>query len=160
MQAVSNTVVVPVGGWLRRLGWLGTGSAAALAAWLVAARTALDLAGPRPTAVLVGSEALGAAAELGGHAEQAFRLSLVVLWLAAPLAVVTGGFRYASPAGQVAVLAVGLAGLGGAFPVLAVLGVAAANATLWLLAVVAGAILLASLFLSLVLRILTAPFRR
>lgn len=156
--AWTSTVVMapPVGRGLRSLGWLGTASAAMLVLWLVAGRAVLELAAGRPPLVLVGSELLGATVELGGYAEVAFRLGLAVLWVAAPLAVATRGYRYATALGRVAVLAVGLLGLGAAAPVVAAMAVLAANVALWGMAVVLGAVL----FLLLLLRILTAPFRR
>jgi hypothetical protein len=157
VQAGSSAVVaLPVGGGLRRLGWLGTAGSAALVAWLAFGRMTVGRTSPAAPPMLVGWELLSATVELGGHAEEAFRFGLAVLWLALPLAVTTGGFRYASRPGQAAVLLVGLAGLVAAVPMLAVAAVLAANAILWAMAVVLGALLV----LVVLLRLLTWPFRR
>jgi hypothetical protein len=145
----------PVGPRLRGLGWLGTTSAAVLVVWLLAGPTILARA-VSPPLVLVGPELLRATFELGGHAQEAFRLALAVLWLAVPLAVATRGYRYASRAGQLAVGLVGSLGLAAATPVVAAMVILAANVALWTVLLVVGAVV----FLLLLLGILTAPFRR
>jgi hypothetical protein len=145
-----------VGRGLCRLGWLGTIAAATLVGWLAAARNVLGLASPRPPLPLVGWELLRSTVELDGHAELVFRLCLGLLWLAVPLAVATRGFRQASWPGRAAVLAVGLAGLGAAIPMVCVVAVMTTNAVLLAVAVLFAALLL----LFQLLRLLTWPFRR
>jgi hypothetical protein len=160
MQATWTTTVVdpaPVGPRLRHLGWLGTSCAALLAAWLLTGRGFLAVAAAgSPPLVLVGSEPLRATVELGGHAQAAFRLALAVLWLAAPLAVATRGYSYASRPGRVAVALVGVLGLAMAVPMAAAVAIVGANLALWSMLLIVGAIL----FILLLLRILSFPFRR
>jgi hypothetical protein len=121
---------------------------------MVAAR--MLLAEPaRPAVVLVGWDVILDTLELRGHALDAFRLALAGLWVALPLWVLSGGFRHGPGWLPLASLAVGVAGVAAAVPVLIVAAVLALNVVLWGMAVALGLLLLVLVLL----RILTAPFR-
>jgi hypothetical protein len=140
-------------GRLGRAGILGLGG---FVAWMTVGRVLLPPGTPRPTLVMVGWDTVLDALELRGHALGAFRLALGALWVALPLWMVSGGFRGGRGWVPLASLAVGLAGLAAAVPVLIVAAVLTLNAVLWGMAVMLGLMLLVLLLL----RAVTAPFRR
>lgn len=138
-----------------RLGRAGTLGLGGFVVWMTAGRILLQGA-PRPTLVIVGWDVVLDALELRGHALVAFRMALGALWVALPLWVASGGFRRGAGGVPLASLAVGLAGLAAAAPVLVVAGVLALNVVIWGMAIMLGLLL----FVLLLLRAVTAPFRR
>lgn len=156
-QWVPATALVPVAGRSRgRLGRAGILGLAGLVAWQAAGRTMLAGGAVRPPAVVVGWDVIVDTLELGGHAPGAFRLALAGLWVSLPLWVLTGGFRHGPGWLPLASVAVGLAGLTAAVPVVVAAAVLALNVVLWGIAVMLGMLLLVALLL----RVLTTPFRR
>ena len=139
-----------------RLGRAGTLGLGGFVVWMTVGRVLLPPATSRPTLVMVGWDVVLDALELRGHAIGAFRLALGGLWIALPLWLVSGGFRGGPGWVPLASLAVGLAGLAAAVPVLVVAAVLALNVILWGMAVMLGLML----FVLLLLRAVTAPFRR
>jgi hypothetical protein len=146
---------VPAGHRRGRLGRAGVLGLAGFVAWMLAGRTLLAAGGPRPTFFLVGWTVVMDMLELRGQALDAFRLALGGLWVALPLWVATGGFRYGPWWRPLANLGLGLAGVTAAVPLLIVAAVVMVNLVLWSLAVMVGLLLLVTLLL----RLLTAPFR-
>lgn len=146
---------VEAGASAGRLARAGTLALAAFVIWTVAGRAVLGSAGSRPPLILVGWGVLRDTLELRGYALGAFRLALGGLWVALPLWTATAGFRRGPGWLTPIRLAIGFGGLVAAVPVLVVLAVVAVNAALWVMAIVAGLLLLA-----LLLRAVTAPLRR
>lgn len=134
----------------------GTVVLGAFVVWLVAGRAMFASSGTRPPLLLVGWGVLRDTLELHGQASDAFRSALAVLWFAVPLWTMTAGFRSGPRWLVPARLVIGLAGLVAAVPLLVALSVVAFNIALWVMAVVAGLLLLVILLL----RAMTAPFRR
>jgi hypothetical protein len=124
--------------------------------WLLAGRTAVAAGAPRPRFIMVGWDVILDMLELHGQAPTAFRLALGGLWVALPASLATGAFRHGPWWRPVANLAIGLAGLLAAVPVLTVVGVVLANLVLWGMAVMLGLLV----FMTMLLRILLAPLRR
>lgn len=139
-----------------RLGRAGTLGLAAFVVWMTAGRALLPPGASRPTLVVVGWDVILDALELRGNALAAFRLALGGLWVALPLCVATGAFRHGPGWLPLASLAIGLIGLAAAVPVLIVVAVLTLNVILWGMAVMLGLML----FVLLLLRAVTAPFRR
>jgi len=139
-----------------RLGRAGTLGLGGFVVWMTAGRVLLPPGTSRPTLVMVGWDVVLDALELRGHAIGAFRLALGGLWVTLPLWVITGAFRHGPGWLPVASLAVGLTGLAAAVPVLVVVAVLTLNVILWGMAVMFGLVL----FVLLLLRAVTAPFRR
>jgi hypothetical protein len=136
-----------------RMARAGIALLAAFAIWMIAGRALLAAGGPRQS--LFGWGVIQETLELGGHALAAFRLALALLWASVPAWIATAGFRY-GPVWLVPARAVlGLGGLAAAVPLLIAGAVIAANAAF--LALIVLAVLF--LILSLLLRLLTAPFR-
>lgn len=165
-RSPATPVAAPAAGWPplaldagRRRGRLGrTGSVglAVFVVWMVAGRMVLADGAARPAVLLVGWDVVLDLLELRGHALGAFRLALAGLWVALPLSALTGGFRHGPGWLPLASGAVGLAGLAAAVPVLLAAAVLALNVILWGMAVMLGLLLLTALLL----RVVTAPFRR
>jgi hypothetical protein len=156
VAAVPSPAILQAGYRRGRFGRAGVVGLVGFIVLMLGGRTVLDPVGPRPGLVLVGWSVILDMLELRGQALPAFRLVLGGLWVALPLWVATGAFRRGPWWRPLANLAVGLAGLVAAVPVLTVAGVLLANLLLWSLAVVFGLLL----FMALLLRILTAPVRR
>lgn len=143
----------------RRCGRFGRAGMLGLAAFVIGmmtGRTVVAAGTPRPGFVLVGWGVILDMLELRGQALPAFRLALGGLWVALPLVAATGAFRRGPWWRPLANLAVGLAGVVAAIPVLIVAGVLVANLILWSMAVALGLLL----FMTMLLRILTMPLRR
>ena len=134
----------------------GTICLGAFVLWMVAGRALLFRAGARPPLLLVGSAVVRDTLDLWGHAAGAFRLALSWLWVAVGLWAVTAGFRSGPRWLPPVRLAIGLAGLAAAGPLLVAMVVAAVNVALWLLLVA----MVALLVVALLLWFLTWPFRR
>jgi hypothetical protein len=153
---VPSPVMLPAGDRRGRFGRAGVVGLVGFVVLMLGGRAVLDAVGPRPGFLLVGWSVILDMLELRGQAQAAFRMALGGLWVALPLWVATGAFRRGPRWRPLASLAVGLAGLVAAVPVLIVAGVLLANLLLWSMAVVLGLLL----FMALLLRILTAPLRR
>ena len=139
-----------------RLARAGSLALAAFVVWLVAGRAGVASTGAPPPLLLVGWGVLRDTLELHGRASGAFRAALMTLWVAVPLWATTAGFRTGPSWLGLARLAIGVVGSAAAVPLLVAVAILAVNLVLWTLAVIAGLLLLVTLLL----RAVTAPFRR